>query len=373
VQEIALTRDGTRGCWRHDFPIEASSPGLAHLPASSAAERALLVALVLLSAGCAGGADSVASESPLPPSDSTAPPGDTLLPPSDTVAPPPDTLVPPPDTVVPPPPPSGPPPEHVGIPFGPAQQPVTGWGPRFSSTVYTADPKHFQRDLETARRAGMRLFVSFSGSAPYIRDENGFSLRLWKQRVDRFRAFDMTPYIDDGTIIGHFILDEADDRNNWNGHLVARQDIEEMARYSKEIWPTLPAIIRAFPDYLKGHRYPHLDAVRVQYHARFGDVDQFLDKNVQLTRELGLVLLAGLNVIHGGGEDSGMPSYQSGKRAMNPSQLRSWGGKFFAVPGICGFIMWEYREEYFSRSDVSAAMQELNREAQTLPKRTCRI
>ncbi len=349
---------------------------------SGSAVRALLAVMMLLCAGCAGGGDSLASESPLPPGDSIAPPGDTLLPPADTIVSPPDTIVSPPDTVLPPPdtvapppppPPSGPPLEHVGIPFGPAQQPVTGWGPQFSGTVYTAHVENLQRDLETARRAGLRLFISLCGSAPYNRDEKGFSLRLWKQRVDRFRAFDMTPYIEDGTIIGHFILDEADDPSNWNGHLVAHRDIEEMARYSKEIWPTLPTIIRAWPEFLKGHRYPHLDAVRVQYHERFGDIDQFINKNVQLTRDLGLVLLAGLNVIDGGGETSGMPSYREGKRAMNPSQLRSWGGRFFAEPDICGFIMWEYREDYFSRSDVIAAMRDLSQRAEALPKRTCRI
>jgi hypothetical protein len=64
--------------------------------------------------------------------------------------------------------------------------------------------------------------------------------------------------------MGHFILDEPSDPANWNGHLVSQPDIEEMARYSKEIWPDLPAIIRAWPAYLKDYQYKYLDATWVQ-------------------------------------------------------------------------------------------------------------
>ena len=41
------------------------------------------------------------------------------------------------------------------------------------------------------------------------------------------------------------------------------QLVEQMAAYSKSIWPTMPAIIRAFPDYLATYSgtYDHLDGV----------------------------------------------------------------------------------------------------------------
>jgi hypothetical protein len=101
-----------------------------------------------------------------------------------------------------------------------------------------------------ARRLKLRLYVSFSGSVPYIRNTNGFGLTLWKQRVDRFRGLDPQSYIDDGTIAGHFLLDEADDKSNWNGKIVPVELVEQLAAYSKGIWPTMPAIIRASTSYL---------------------------------------------------------------------------------------------------------------------------
>ena len=92
----------------------------------------------------------------------------------------------------------------------------------------------------------------------------------WKQRVDRFRGLDLTPYIAEETIVGHLLMDEPYDKSNWNGNPVSLQDIEALAAYSEGIWPSMVTAIRTHYDYLKGYRYPHLDAVRTQYHSRFG-------------------------------------------------------------------------------------------------------
>jgi hypothetical protein len=255
--------------------------------------------------------------------------------------------------------------------LGPAQQAPEGWGPEFSGTVYTAQPGSLYADLEAARRASVRLFVSFTGNEQYLRDANGFNLTKWKARVDRFRGYDLSSYIADGTINGHFILDEPSDAANWNGHVVPQAQIEEMARYSKQIWPTLPAIIRAYPDFLDGSQYPSLDAVRVQYHSRFGDVDAFIDRHLSGARALGLSMVGGLNVIHGGSKNNGMPSYSPGKFSMSPTELRQWGARYL-TEDLCGFVLWEHRPDYFSRSDVKAALEELSRVARGRPKRTCR-
>ena len=116
------------------------------------------------------------------------------------------------------------------------------------------------------------MLINFTGKETNIRDANGFNMSIWKARVDRYRSLNLQKYIDEGTIIGHFLMDEPSDRSNWNGHQVSPAEIDEMARYSKEVWPTMPAIIRAWPDYLKagGYQYKYLDAVRIHYLARLG-------------------------------------------------------------------------------------------------------
>jgi hypothetical protein len=330
--------------------------------------RAPLLLLLALSGGACGRSDPTFSEVPLPPTDTTTPPVDTVTPPptDTTTPPPPDTLTPPP-----PPPPPGSPPTHNGILFGPADPPQARYAD-YSGAIYTAtSPDTLLMTLETARRANTRLFVSFSGNEQYNRDQNGFSVTKWKQRIDRFRGVDLSSYINDGTLFGHFIMDEPSDPTNWNGTPVKQSDIEEIARYSKEVWPNLVTMIRAWPDYLKGYEYPHLDATRIQYLKRFGPVQDFLSTNLQTTKGLGLALVGGLNVLNGGTGSSGIPGRRPGLWAMSADELRSWGGTLLSEPYLCAFILFEYEPQYFSRPDIKAALDDLSKKARSYPTKSC--
>jgi hypothetical protein len=195
----------------------------------------------------------------------------------------------------------------------------------------------------------------------------------WKQRVDRFRNVNLTSYIEDGTIVTHFLLDEPSDPSNWNGKLVTKEQIDEMARYSKEIWPTLPTMIRAWPDYLHGFQYKHLDAIRFHYlETRHGPLDAFLQKNMSASRAMGLAIVGGLNVLNGGSKNSGIPGRADNRFAMSASELRAWGTRFLNEPGMCAFILWEHDEKYLGRSDIKAALEELAAKARSYPKQRCR-
>jgi hypothetical protein len=249
--------------------------------------------------------------------------------------------------------------------------PPSSLSPAFTVLLDVAYGPTLLAKLEAARRTNGRVLLSFTGNEKYIRDSGGFSLSIWKKRVDRFRGIDLSSYIADGTLMGHFILDEPSDPTNWNGHLVSLADIEEMARYSKEIWPDLPAIIRAWPAYLKGYQYKYLDATWVQYHSRFGSVDEFIANNVRDAKASGLALAVGLNVVAGGGKE-GLPGYYRDKNAMTASELRTWGSALLAVPDICAFFLYTYNSDYFALPDIQAAMAELSAKAQSLPNHLCR-
>jgi hypothetical protein len=254
--------------------------------------------------------------------------------------------------------------------LGPSGVSGSNYPSLFTGAHLNGQPDSLLADLEAARRASARVLVSFTGNEQWNRDENGFSFTKWKQRVDRFRGLDISSYIADGTIIGHLLLDEPSDPHNWNGHVVPQAQVEAMASYSKEIWPTLTTIIRAWPAYLKGYSYPNLDATWIQYHSRLGDIEGFIDTRVHEAQALGLAVVAGMNVVNGGGPNSGMPSYGEGKNAMNPSQLRLWGERLLAED-ICFFLLWEFRQDYFSRPDVQAAAEDLVDSARHRPKKDC--
>jgi hypothetical protein len=336
-----------------------------------------LIALLLGAAAC----DSSGPNTDLGRPDTTGTDSTPTQPPPDTTGT--DTTVTPPvDSGPPTPPDTGstlPPydPTYTGIPFGPAQQPTETLTPDFNGTILSGNPNNLIADLERARRTNTRLLINFTGKETNIRDANGFNMSIWKARVDRYRHLDLQKYIDEGTIIGHFLMDEPSDRSNWNGHQVSPAEIDEMARYSKEVWPTMPAIIRAWPDYLKagGYQYKYLDAVRIHYLARLGDVDQFIDEMAKGAADLNLALIGGLNVLNGGSPNSGIPGRAEGKFAMSADELRSWGTKFLTKAPLCAFFVWEYDDtftEYLKRPGIKEAFADLKKIAEDMPKKPCK-
>jgi hypothetical protein len=300
--------------------------------------------------------------------DDTLPGDSTPAPPTDSLAPPPDSLTPPPDTTA-----GGDPsyvPVHQGIPFGPFALPSRLYGPEFSGAYRPAWTDSVLVDLEAARRASTRVVLNLTGAD--LNDATGFSLTKWKQRVDRFRGLDLTSYIDDGTIVGHFLIDEPNDASNWKGHRISPAEVDEMAKYSKEIWPTMATLVRGWPAYLKGYQYQYLDAAWAQYHFRFGPIDKFIAENVRDAQSSGLALVAGMNVLNGGSSSSGIPGRRSGKYGMSASELRSWGNALLSEPYICAMFIWKYDPKYFDRSDIKAALSDLNQKAESHSRQACR-
>jgi hypothetical protein len=262
-------------------------------------------------------------------------------------------------------------PVHTGLAFGPFHLPKGQFGNIFSAALRNVTADSLIPALEVARRANLRILLTFTGSEWAIRDENGFSLTKWQQRVDRFRRLNLAPYIADGTIIGHFIMDEPSDPTNWNGHPVPPATVDEMARYSKSIWPDMPTVIRGWPAYLKGYQYQYLDAAWAQYHERFGPIDAFISTNIHDAQAAGLALVAGLNVLNGGTSSSGIPGKTTGKFAMSASELRTWGNALLSEPYFCALFMWQWDDRYFSRPDIKSAMEDLETKARNTPKKEC--
>jgi hypothetical protein len=316
--------------------------------------------------------DSTSTDTTTTPPPDTLPGDSTVAPPVDSLPPSdPDSASPPPDTTGPDLPPYNP--KHVGIPFGPGQTPPESFSREFSGTITPGIPEEIMATLEAARRNDLRLFVQFSGSSEYNRNGNGFSMEMWKQRIDRFRSLDIAPYIADGTIISHRLMDEPDDQADWDGKRVSAAEVDAMAKYSKEVWPTLPTSVRVVPAYFQGYQFKYLDAVWAQYHVRFAPLDAYIRDNVRDAKASGLALIGGINLIDGGSGESGIPGRKPGKLwAMSAAEIRAWGGAVMAEPSICAFLMFEHRHNYLARPDIKAALAELKAKAEKHPGPACR-
>jgi len=262
-----------------------------------------------------------------------------------------------------------------GIPFGVFHLPTSLYGRGYSGSLANTSSatRALVPLLAAARRNGVKVVISLVGADHYYKNSNGtFSLAKWKARVSKYRGVNFSSYIKDGTIIGHYILDEPHDPSNWAGHTISRATVDEMARYSKSIWPSMPTIVRGWPAYLKGYNYRYLDAAWAQYSARFGNVSTWLQKNVRDAKASRLALVVGLNQLQGGAKGGLNGFYRRGYYSMSASQMRSWGAAILADPYPCAFLSWAYNAKYMNRSDIKSARSYLAGKAGAKSAKSCR-
>lgn len=258
-----------------------------------------------------------------------------------------------------------------GIPFGTFHVPLSLYGPTFNGSLANIYPSYLLSYLETARRTGTKIVVNFAGNEDNYKTDGKFDLTKWKQRVNRFKGISLSSYINDGTLLGHYLIDEPHDPENWGGRTVPRATLDAMARYSKQLWPSLTTVVRSWPKYLKGYNYLYLDAAWAQYSARFGAVSSFMTQNVQDAKASGLALVIGLNMLAGGNSD-GLTGYYSGRYSMSASQIRSWGGTMLSNSYPCAFLSWRYDSRYLGRSDIKSANTYLADKARAKSTKSCR-
>jgi hypothetical protein len=249
-----------------------------------------------------------------------------------------------------------------GIPIGMFSQPVTTFNGRYNGSKLTVSPSSIVKVLSGAKAVGGRMVLMLAGDPRDFKDGDGhFSLSMWKARVDRFKSVNFGSYISDGTIIAHYLLDEPNDPNNWNGQPVPASTLEEMARHSKQLWPSMATVVRVHPSYLRSdHRY--LDAAWAQYLYRRGNVNDYIRKNVSDAQQRGLGLVVGLNFLDGGAPH-GTP--------MSSSEVESWGSALLSSTYPCAFISYKYNSTFLSSPGVGSAMDALRSKAENRSSKSC--
>jgi hypothetical protein len=249
-----------------------------------------------------------------------------------------------------------------GIPMGHFAQPASTYGRIYNGGHQNFSPGTIVQQLSAIRARGGRVVVAFSGSPKYYRTNGYFSFEKWKSRVNRFRGINLSQFVRDGTIIGHYMIDEPNDPANWHGRPVPPLMLEQMARYSKQVWPNIATIVRVEPGYLsRNHRY--LDAAWAQYLYRKGPVESFLRRNVSAAQQRRLGLVVGLNVLKGG--------RPNGTR-MTASEVKSWGSALLNSSYPCAFVNWTYDRSYLGSRGMGDAMMTLRRKAENRSSKSCR-
>jgi hypothetical protein len=232
--------------------------------------------------------------------------------------------------------------------------------------------------LAAFKAKGGRLVLKMCmGKDSYVKNPDGtFSLSKWKALVDRFRKVDLSPYIADGTLMGHFLIDEPQRAAKW-GRPISQATVEQMAQYSKQIWPTLPTLVRVVPSWLASApvTYNALDAGWLQFGDGKGDPATMVASETAIAKQKGLGLVVGLNILDGGNGSSGVQGYSRGKWAMSATEIRNNGTALLKQSYACGFYNWAFDyfgPTYYARTDIKAAMAYLSDQARTHIRTSCR-
>ena len=250
-----------------------------------------------------------------------------------------------------------------GIPFGTWALPTDMFGDTYNGAVRNIDPSLLLSELAAIKARGGRVILAMAGHEDNYKDgANHFNLSMWKQRIDRFRGVNFNSFIDDGTVMGHYIIDEPNDPANWGNQPVPGTMVEELAAYSKSIWPKMATVVRVEPTYLaKWSGYQALDAAWAQWVTNRGDPGDYLQGQAAVAQKLGISLVTGLNI------RKGAPNQQE----LSASTVLSAGSALLANAYPCAFISWEYTADYLARSDIKSAMGQLSNKAEAHPARSC--
>jgi hypothetical protein len=281
-----------------------------------------------------------------------------------------------------------------GTPFGPSALPENEFGNPFTSTVAAmhqgADQQDLLELLNLARAKGVGLALSLVpiGRSTYYIDNGcgagkdcGFDLAKWKTWVNRFKTMNLKPYVDDGTIVVHYMLDEPNCAACWDGKAVPFDAVDAAAKHSKALFPYLPTAVRAAPSVLKSKtNWQYLDTAWAAYLARHGNIDEYIANQVSTAKSLGLGLVFALNVINGGVEQDPCPvnlGTQDGKCSMTATLMKTAAKKMLDNPYACAVAMWSRSESfngdtYFNRTDVKNAVGYLMPIARARPRPPCR-
>ena len=256
-------------------------------------------------------------------------------------------------------------PSSAGIPVGPFGTDTPDLEPLQSSFGFTGaqapmGPGRMINYLTEARRLGYRVVLQLvGGHGKYTDSQGNFDLGMWKGRVDRLLpvAAEMQPLVDDGTLLGHLMLDDI---KAFKGRDPTQADIDEMARYSKSIWPNWATFVRRHATGMPGRLedYVHLDGVWNQYRANRGDPAQWAKEQADAARTAGLIFINGLNILAGGDGSSGLSGFFGNKWAMSADELRTYGEAMLSE-GPCALLMWKKEDSYFSRQKIRTALRDL--------------
>jgi hypothetical protein len=309
--------------------------------------------------------------------------------------------------------PSGSGPAGFGVPMGLQGLIASGVNSSgsytFSSDAY--NPETILIRLADARRRNVKVLMNMTGGSHSNYMTNGvFDMAKWRAKMDLYN----TPAIKaavaegvaDGTILGNSVMDEPNnsstgaeggDANTWGPPgTMTKPKLDNMARYVKAIFPTLPVGFLGRYDWRTTETFTDIDFAIRQYSHRLpdgdaGNITRFIEEALAQGTRDGIVTAFSLNLLNGGIKapnfnyaewvangttwncslaTTGGQGLKPGNCRVHSSQIDKWG-RLLGGAGV-GLMMWRYDSAFFAHAGNQAALSSLAAHMSTLPRRPWR-
>jgi hypothetical protein len=275
-----------------------------------------------------------------------------------------------------------------GMPFGPSGL-WSGYAtlhrtsaPFNASTNFT-DAGGIVRQIDKARAMGHRLVLNMTGGRHTRYKTNGrFDIRKWKARMNTYNTRQIKAAVArgvaDGTVIMNVVMDEPSIKP-WGG-VMTKPLLDQMARYVKAMFPTLPVGVALRYDWRQREKFRTMDAYLNMYGWNKGPVTQYRQKALANARAQGMKVMFAMNILDGGplnykvwkcssSQTGGRGTYKPTCR-MTANQVREWGRVL--GPAGCGLMLWRYDHAFMSKPANVSAFRELASTLARTPGRSCR-
>lgn len=242
--------------------------------------------------------------------------------------------------------------------------------------------------LDAFADAGVKTFVRLWRHNFVVDGAGNWQMSLFQQELDRYDTPTLRAKIaqrcQDGTIIGHVLADDILSANLWgNAAPLNGATLDNMAAYSRQLYPDLFTIVRARVFQCGSFNYQWLQSVNAQYVEGRGGVSQggmtlaqYMAADVKAYADqeeadlaalpggagANMKMIYGLNVINGGHDSSGIPGDGSpaNQFSMGGDELRIYADEL-APRTYRMFTSWERGDDgdndaYYNRSDIQASM-----------------
>jgi len=280
---------------------------------------------------------------------------------------------------------------YSGIAFGPygLYATVTEFkanaGP-FTGSIENSFANSIVQRISAARQQQHRIVLAMTaGSNEYI--TNGkFDLSKWKSRMNTFNTTTIkkavADAVADGTVVGNKLIDEPE-TPKWGG-VLTKPKLDDMARYVKNMFPTLPVGISYGAPGFKwrtSERFQVVDFVITQYAWSYnsGNVAAWRDEVLGWARGEGVRPAFSLNILDGGVVDrtgawdcpntGGKGTFNRYCR-MTADQVRSWGQAL--GPYGCVMLAWRYDDAFMAKSANQSAFRDVSSMLSSKPRRSCK-